>query len=276
MSKADNAKTTKEKAAAARAAAEAEQRKRDNRVRLIGGIAIGAVVAVILGVAIWSSQSSSTNSDIPTDTVADAAVPEGVLNTDDAVDGVEAGNIWGYVYKANPGKPTLAIWEDFQCPACAKFEETNGVAIRKLADDGKVTLVYRPTTFIEKRFAGTNPNSSTRATSAYGCAIDAGKGTEYASVVYANQPPVDQEGDGWSQQQLIGFGADAGISEADLPAFETCVNDLTYAQWATNSYNVFIDTGVPGTPSGFLNGTEVPSGTLSDPAALEALIAEQS
>jgi protein-disulfide isomerase len=274
MSKADNAKTTKEKAAAARAAAEAEQRKRDNRVRLIGGIAIGAVVAVILGVAIWSSQSSSTNTDIPTDTVADAPVPEGVLNTDDATDGVGAGNIWGRVYKSNPGKPTLAIWEDFQCPACAVFEEQVGPAIRALADEGKVTLVYRPTTFIEKRFSGTNPNSSTRATAAYGCAIDAGKGKDYAAIVFANQPAA--EGDGWSQQQLIDYGTDAGISESDLPAFETCVNDLTYAQWATNSYNVFIDTGVPGTPSGFLNGTEVPSGTLSDPAALEALIAEQS
>jgi protein-disulfide isomerase len=274
MSKGENAKSTKEKAAAARAAAEAEQRKRDNRVRLIGGIAIGAVVAAILGVAIYTSQSSTTNSDIPTDTVADAAVPEGVLNTDEAADGAQAGNIWGYVYKSNPGTPTLAIWEDFQCPACAVFEEQVGQGIRALADEGKVTLVYRPTTFIEKRFSGTNPNSSTRATSAYGCAIDAGKGKDYAGIVFANQPA--NEGDGWSQQQLIDFGAQAGIAEADLPTFETCVNDLTYTQWATNSYNVFIDTGVPGTPAGFLNGTEVPSATLSDPAALEALIAEQS
>jgi protein-disulfide isomerase len=274
MSKADNAKTTKEKAAAARAAAEAEQRKRDNRVRLIGGIAIGAVVAVILGVAIWTSQSSPTNADIPTDTVADAAVPEGVLDTDEATDDVQAGNIWAFVYKSNPGTPTLAIWEDFQCPACAQFEAQIGPSIRALADDGKVTLVYRPTTFIEKRFTGTNPNSSTRAVSAYGCAIDAGKGKDYSGIVFANQP--GSEGDGWSQQQLVDFGKDAGISDADFPTFETCVNDLTYTQWATNSYNVFIDTAVPGTPAGFLNGTEVPSAVLSDPAALEALIAEQS
>ncbi len=275
MSKADNAKTTKEKAAAARAAAEAEQRRRDNRVRLIGGAAIAVVVAAILGVAIVTSQSGgSTSADIPTDTVADAAVPVDVLNTDDATDGVQAGNIWGFVYKSNPGTPTMAIWEDFQCPACAQFEATNGQAIRALADAGKVTLVYRPTTFIEKRLAGTNPNSSTRATSAYGCAIDAGKGKDYAAVVFANQPA--NEGDGWSQQQLVGFGKDAGIPDAEFPAFETCVNDLTYLQWATNSYNVFLDTGVPGTPAGYLNGTEVPSATLSDPAALEQLIAEQS
>ena len=47
----------------------------------------------------------------------------------------------------------------------------------------------------------------------------------------------------------------------------------TYNQWVSNSAQAFKDSGVPGTPTAYLNGTEVKSATLQDMAALEKLIA---
>jgi protein-disulfide isomerase len=263
----ESKKTTKEKAAAARAAAEAEQRRRDRRVRIIGGVAIAVVMGLIIGIGIWGSRkdSSSTATD-PGGIVADAALPTGVFGADNA-------NAWGVPANTAAGKPTLAIWEDFQCPACASLEAQAGAAIEKLATDGKVNLVWRPTTFLDANFpTSPNPNSSRRATAAWGCAVDAGKAAEYHKIVFANQPPV--EGDGWSTEQLIGFGEQAGITGAAFETFTSCVNASTYDQWSNNSYQTFLDSAVPGTPAAFLNGQEVPTQTLLDAAALEKLISE--
>ena len=105
-------------------------------------------------------------------------------------------------------------------------------------------------------------------------AIDAGKAAEYHKIIFANQPPVENEGDGWSTEQLIGFGEQAGITGAAFETLTSCVNASTYDQWSNNSYQTFLDSAVPGTPAAFLNGQEVPTQTLLDAAALEKLISE--
>jgi len=261
----ESKRSTKEKAAAARAAAEAEQRKRDRRVRLIGGAAILVVMALILGGAWYGSKQNSSAAG-STGVVNEAKVPTGV-------NGADVANAWGVPYNKAASKPTLAIWEDFQCPSCAQFEKSFGAAITKLADDGKVNLVWRPSTFLDARFVATspNPNSSHKAAMAWGCAIDAGKGKEFHSVVFANQPAT--EGTGYTDAQITEFATKAGITGTAMTTFQKCVTDKTYDQWVTNSYTVFGTEGVPGTPTAFLNGTEVPAATLQDMAALEKLIA---
>jgi len=256
----ESKKSTREKAAAARAAAEAEQRKRDNRVRLIGGAAVLVVVGLIIGLGVWGSQQGSENAgdSLGTDIVADAALPTGA-------NGADGDYAWGMPINEAAGKPTLAIWEDFQCPACASFEARYGADIEKIAADGIATVVYRPTTFIEKRFPDSpNPLSSSRAVSAYGCAVDAGKeqGQKFHDIVFANQPA--SEGDGWSDEQFVQFGKDAGISGDALTTFETCVAGDTYIQWANNSYLTFLSSNVPGTPALFLDGKEVPTDAYAD------------
>ncbi len=255
----ESKKSTKEKAAAARAAAEAEQKKRDRRIQIIGGAVIAVLVAGIIGVGVWGSrQSSDTGSSLPTEIVADAAVPAGG-------NGDGGDNPWSMPINAAAGKPTLAIWEDFQCPACASFESQYGASIEKIAADGIATVVYRPTTFIQNNFPKSpNPLSSTRAASAYGCAADAGKaeGQKFHNTVFANQPA--NEGDGWTNEQLIQFGKDAGITGDKLTTFESCVNAVTYQNWANNSYLTFQSSNVPGTPAVFLNGTEVPTSAYAD------------
>lgn len=260
----DSKRTTKEKAAAARAVAEAEQRRRDRRVRIIGGVGILVAMTLIIGGAIYGSKQNSSAASGTI--VADAALPAGVNSGTDT-------NAWGVPYNKVSGKPTLAIWEDFQCPSCAQFEKSFGASVTKLADDGKVNLVWRPTTFLDDRFAATSPNpySSHKAAMAWGCAIDAGKAKEFHTTVFTNQPST--EGDGYTDAQITQFAQTAGITGAALTTFKSCVAAKTYDQWVTNSFQAFNDAGVPGTPTAYLNGTEVPAATLQDMAALEKLIA---
>ena len=126
--------------------------------------------------------------------------------------GVPYGTGWTSADEAK--LPTLEIWEDFQCPACKQVEAASGAQIQALADEGKVKLLYRPATFLDVSLAADNqangnPNSSARATSAWGCAIDAGKTGEYHSAVFDIQPA--EEGVGYSDQQLIDLGTTVGI-----------------------------------------------------------------
>lgn len=264
------AKDRRDRAAAARDAAQAQERRRERTVRIIGAVTVVAVVAAIIGVAVVARNSSGSDAvaDAP---VADpgAAIPSGVLPTDDDLRyGVPYGT-------ATPDAPVLQVWEDFQCPACAAVEAANGDGIATLAEEGKIQLVWRPATFLDRVNLGGDPavaNSSTRATAAWGCAIDAGKVREYHDALYANHP--DPEGTGYTDDQLIAIAGEAGITGADLDTFTQCLADGTYQGWAANSGATFSEEGIAGTPYALLNGVEVPTEVLADPAALAKLVDE--
>jgi protein-disulfide isomerase len=258
-------KSTREKAAAARAAQQAAEKRRERTIRIIGAIAVVAVVVVIIGLAVivprLSGDTSGGGRELP-DVNPAAALPAGVLGPDDEFAyALPYGN-------AAPNAPTLAIWEDFQCPACAALEQINGQGIKELADDGQVQVFWRPTTFLDRNL---NNTSSAEAVAAWGCAIDAGKAMEYSGVVYANQP---SEGAGFTTSQLIDFGVQAGIGGSDLDTFTQCVNDGTYLGWAVNSTAVFNEQNVPGTPTGYLNGLPLNGGQLADQEELKRLVSE--
>jgi len=187
--------------------------------------------------------------------------------------GVPYGTGWTSADEAK--LPTLEIWEDFQCPACKQVEAASGAQIQALADEGKVKLLYRPATFLDASLAADNqangnPNSSARATSAWGCAIDSGKTGEYHSAVFDIQPA--KEGVGYSDQQLIDLGTTVGIEGADLATYTKCVQDGTYLAWSANSNKLFGESGAKGTLTAFLNGVELNGSDLADIEGLTAKI----
>ncbi|HUM87277.1 MAG TPA: DsbA family protein, partial [Actinomycetota bacterium] len=178
----ESAKSTREKAAEARAAAQAAERRRERTIRIVGGIAVLAVVAIILGIGVMQSRKDDTPAPS-----ADSALPTGVTAET------------GYAFQVNTaeGKPTVEIFEDFQCPACANLEATYGPMIQEEAAAGNIQLSYRIMTFLDNNL---NTEYSLNAANAFGCAITAGVGEQYHNTVYANQPA--NEGDGWTDEQL--------------------------------------------------------------------------
>lgn len=262
------AKNRRDRAAAARDAANADERRRERLVRIVGAVTVVAVVVGIIGVALVARNSSSTDDAIAAPTAdPNAALPSTVLPSDDE-------RRYGVPYGTGAADvPVLEIWEDFQCPACAAVEQANGEGIAALAEAGKVQLIWRPATFLDRANLGADPavaNSSTRATAAWGCAIDAGKTREYHDTLYANHPV--NEGEGFTDEQLIAFAGEAGITGAELDTFTQCVTDGTYLGWAANSGAAFQEDGIAGTPYGILNGVEVPTEILADQKSLEALV----
>jgi len=257
------AKAARQAATEARSAAAALEKARDRKIRIFGGIAVLIVMGALIAVPVMQGKNK-------TNLVTNAALPKGV--TKDTY-GVQVGPAWTATNAASI--PKLQIWEDFQCPACGQMEQSSGAKIQELAAAGKIRLEYRPTVFIDNKMvnenlAAGNPNSSRKATIAFGCSVDAGVAEKYHAAVFASQPAT--EGDGYSTDALVTAAQVAGLSGDALNTFKECFNNKTYDGWVTNSDKAFSDEGITSTPTGILNGTELKGNTLFDPAALEAAV----
>lgn len=259
-----SAKAAKEAAAKARAEAASIEQARQRKIRLIGGAVVVLIMAGLIAIPLVAGKNKGPVTD------ASAAMPVGV--TSDTY-GVKVGPAWT---AANADAiPMLQIWEDFQCPACAQFESQSGAALQTLIDEGKVRVEYRPTIFLDSNLsaentAAGNPNSSMTASIAFGCAVDAGKGSEYHMGLFNSQPAT--EGEGFSTETLFSVADTAGITGADKDTWSQCLTDKKYEGWVNNSYDKFSTEGVSSTPTGLLNGKEVPAETMFDPAKLTAAI----
>jgi protein-disulfide isomerase len=250
----DSKRTAREKAAQARAAAQAADRRRDRAIRLIGAVVVLAVVAAIVLVGVLGHKKTNVATN------HNAALPLNVNNVD-----------YGVKYGTAPATaPRLDIWEDFQCPICKDLEVANGAGIKALADQGKVQLYSHPANFIEARFPNSN-SSSTRAAYAWGCAIDAGKTAEYHSGIFAMQSAT--EGAGYTDQQFLTLAQQVGITGNAYTTFQKCFSSAKYRQWVFNSENEFTNKAIPGTPAGYLNGVEIGNGVLASPVKLAAAVA---
>lgn len=233
----ESPKTTREKAAEARATAQAAERRRERMIRIVGGIAVVAVVGVILAIGI----TQSGNNDTPAPS-ADSALPTGIT----------ADNGYGFQVNTAADAPTVEIFEDFQCPACANLENQFGPLIQKEATDGNIQLTYHPMVFLDNNL---QTDHSLRAANAFGCAITGGVGEQFHNAVYANQPA--NEGDGWTDEQLKQFGTDSGLTGEAQTAFDKCVDEGTYNGWAQLSNDASFERGISGTPTIFVNGKEL-------------------
>jgi protein-disulfide isomerase len=245
----ESAKSTREKAAEARAAARAGERRRERTVRIVGGLAVVVVVLGILAIGVIQSRKSDT----PTAS-ADSALPTGVSSA----------NGYGFQVNTVADAPSVEIFEDFQCPACANLEATYGPMIQKEAADGNIQLSYRTMVFLDSNL---NTDHSLRAANAFGCSITGGVGEAYHNAIFTNQPA--NEGTGWTDDQLKQFGADSGLAGEAQTAFDKCVDEGTYNGWAQLSNEAAFNAGVSGTPTIYVNGKELPTQALQSEEALK-------
>lgn len=213
-------------AEARRAAAEEAARRRRTRNILIGVV---GVVVVVLGIAVWAANSTSADPDaaMPAGIGADLGIPVGSAST-----------------------PIIDVYEDFQCPICKVLEDNVGPTLQDLADSGQARVVYHIMSFLDINLRN---DSSTRAANAAACAQDQGVFPEYHAQVFENQPVV--EGDGFTDEQLISFGENAGVP--DMAAFESCLENQTYAGWVAQVEKRAEDDQIAGTPTVLVNGVRV-------------------
>ncbi len=129
----------------------------------------------------------------------------------------EAGD--GVVYNnstANGSSLVVEGYLDFQCPGCAQASATIDPLLEELADRGDIQLTYHMLHGLDRAIPG---NNSYRAAIASICADVQGVYSQYSKTVFTNQP---QEGRGYTDEELIGFAEQVGLSGTPLTEFEAC------------------------------------------------------
>ncbi|MFI9309164.1 DsbA family protein [Streptomyces triculaminicus] len=221
-----------------------EQREREQaRVKrkraLIAGVAVVVVLGAGAGVAALVA-SSGGGKDNKQQTSGPLVAPQGAMGKD---------NLAIPVGKPE-AKATLAVYEDFRCPACALFENGYRDTVHDLEAKGQLKSEYHLVTLIDKNIPGTG---SLHAANAAACAQDAGKFTAYHDELYKNQPPETDDAFG-KKDRLLELADKAGLNS---PAFKRCVEDGTHNSWVQKSQNTFSTSGLQGTPTVLLNGKSI-------------------
>ena len=168
---------------------------------------------------------------------------------------------YGVVFNGDlKGKPVVDLWEDFQCPVCARFEGINGRYMEQLIMEKRAKVVFHLLSFI-------GPESRLAA-NAGACAADENKFLQFHTYLYSHQYP--ENSGAWSNSGLIAAGAAAGVKSAK---FVNCVNGATYNNWVTNIANDGAQKNVNSTPTVFVNGQEINRQTQygTQPAFQEAV-----
>lgn len=152
------------------------------------------------------------------------------------------------VTMAQPGvtQPVLDVYEDFQCPVCRSFEKGSGAAIQRLADEGKVKVVYYPFTVFDSQPQRAN---SIRAWAAAKC-VPPSRWAQYHNSLYASQP-VPAAAGGFAVSLLVRLGRNAGIT---VPGFAQCVQSQRYAVQDLPLSDQIMNSGITGMLTLKLNG----------------------
>ena len=173
---------------------------------------------------------------------------------------VSAERGYGVVFNGElTGVPVLDIYEDFQCPSCARFEGTQGPYLDSIIEDKKATVVFHTLSFL-------GPESVIAANAA-ACSADEGKFLALHKMLYQTQP---RENSGaWTNEALVVAGESVGIKSKE---YEKCVNNGTYADWVGNVQASAAQSDVNSTPTVFINGKELDRNAYYDPALFIAAV----
>jgi len=226
----DGKRSARERMQEERALQEAKT-KRIRKFGIIGTVLAVLVVAVVVGVLVQNSRTSTysaaTQSPAGTTQAGNLVIPVGATNA----------------------PSTITVYEDPRCPACGEYEKDFHTTVNQMLAQGKIAIQYHVVSFIDRH---DNGSGSKNGANALACAQNVGKFHDYHDVLYANQP--DETVDTWADKsKLIALAKQ--VPGLDSPAFESCVNGNTFGAWVTAVETGFDKSGYSSTPTILLNGT---------------------
>jgi len=156
----------------------------------------------------------------------------------------------------NPAAPAkIEVFEDFQCPACLNYsKKIEPQVLKELVDTGKASYVFRHYPFLD---SGNPKGESHQAASASLCASEQGKFWEYKTTVFDNW--AGENNGAYSDKNLASFADDVNL---DMGAFNACFNENRYQNLIEADLKDAMNMGVRGTPTVFVNGTELTPGYI--------------
>ena len=142
----------------------------------------------------------------------------------------------------------VAVFEDFKCPVCKRFEDTVFPKLKAdYIDTGKIEFYFF-------NFAFIGPDSTTAAI-ATECVYEQDEDAfwEYQKLVFDNQ---GDERTQWATKSLLVDLANQ-VSEVDVAKLEECISSGKYDQEVRDDKNMGVSVGVQGTPTVYVDGQPV-------------------
>ncbi|WP_051970645.1 DsbA family protein [Kitasatospora azatica] len=230
-----------------------EQRAQTVRRRVVIGVSVAVAAALVGGVAIAiNSAGGSSSAAAPRSASSAAGSGSGAVVVPAHAQG--SGTDSTVITYGKPDAPhTLAVYEDFRCPICKKFEVANGALVQQLADQGNYKIEYHLAAFLDDNLGG---KGSITALAAAGAALNQSPDDfkKFHDVLYANQPDERTDGFGDVNRILDLAGQVPGLK---TDAFSSAVKDGTYLPWAEGVAKAFNSSGVTGTPTMKLDGKQL-------------------
>ncbi|MBK8462473.1 MAG: thioredoxin domain-containing protein [Nigerium sp.] len=208
--------------------------------RLIGVIA-GLIALVLVGVLVFALVSANRGP-----AKGSQVIPPHASAAQDAI----------VVAAGREGTPTVTLYADYQCSACANFEQGYGLMLENTAKAGDWTLQTKMLTFQEDKLRN---DASTRAAVAASCSDFAGVYGAYHREVFANQESPQTPGSvGYSDQLLREtIPATVGITGDALTAFQQCYDGRATVDFVEKVERGAYNDGVNSTPTIAVNGKKL-------------------
>jgi protein-disulfide isomerase len=210
------------------------QARRRRILTAVGSLVIlGLVAAIILAVV-----KAAGGDDTPAVVTGEVVTPQNLTPT-------------GAIPVGEARAPvTVEIYYDYMCPACGKFEAANGDELDRLLEKGVAQIELRPISFLDEASNGTE--YSTRSANAIATVANAAPKSVWGfhTALYGQQPA--ERSDGLSNDQIAEIATDAGVPSDVVDRF----TDETYRSWVASVTKQAFDSGIQGTPTVKIDGTE--------------------
>lgn len=245
----------KEEARARRLAEErarAERARRERRLRMVGGIVLGAIVIVVALILINSG--GGNKGGLQTGTQAN--------QTSSAVNEMFAGIPQSGAVLGKPSaKVTMTYYGDYQCPVCQAFTLQGGFPqlVSKDVRSGNVKVVYK--SFCTATCNGPDPNVFNTQQAAGLAAGKQNKFWQFTELFYREQ---GQEGTGYVTESYLN-GLARQIPGLNVSAWQTARNDPNLTSQVNSDQASARSVGVQGTPTLIFQG---PKGQASPNASV--------
>ncbi len=216
---------------------------------MVGGLVILGLVAAIIVTVVQAVGGDKS----PTAATGEVIAPKNLTPTDSIPVGAASAPV------------TVEIFYDYMCPACGQFETANGGELDRLLDEGVVRIELRPISFLDRTSNGTE--FSTRSANAIATVTDAAPKSawDFHGAMYEQQPAEGSEG--LSDDQIAEIATDVGVPSDVVDRF----TDETYRPWVASVTKQAFDSGIQGTPTVKIDGTEFKGDVYSAGPLTEAI-----
>lgn len=185
----------------------------------------------------------------------------------------------GIVVAQSPGAPQLHLYADYQCPWCGVLEQNSGADLAAAAQAGEIGLTVTLMSFLDR---GHGNDVSSRSANAALCTVEPEAFLPFHALLYDWTPEEVEAGRdvAWTQEDLLAFGAQAGIEGAAYEEFAACVQEGRYLDYVADMQRRANQDGVSGTPRVFIDDEQVTDAELEllmfTPGALDTVLQARS